>query len=196
MFNKKNTSDEIMAVMEDKLTKNAIDKQAEAINKYAKAIEYLNEVAEIFDDIGLETEAEYTTRLLEVIAAKKKTKKSKPKAKKQSPATKGLDSAKMVENLKHKGWVFNADDANYMIDLHEDNNGADDKDTGYKKVVTEELVKNDSGHDHDCMCSGCGGMKKKNHGDDCCCMYCADHEVGMDHDMNMVSDGFDFEDES
>ena len=139
MFNKKDASSEIANSMESHLITHVIEKQAEQINKFAKALDYLNSVAEIFDELGLRREAEATTTLLEVVAAKKSKKKPKSKSKskgkrksykskKSDPATKGLTSDKMEDNLKEKGWVFNADD---------DFNFADD------------------GHHDSCMCSMC-----------------------------------------
>lgn len=120
MFNKADASTEIAASMETNLISSAIEKQAAPLTKFAKALDYLNSVAEIFDELGLNKEAEITTTLLEVIAKKKKTKpKSKKKvhkSRKKSPATKDLTSDKMEENLKEKGWVFNADDVNEIDD--------------------------------------------------------------------------------
>jgi hypothetical protein len=138
MFSRKDASNEIALEMEKNLFAHARSNAEESFNKIASAIEHLNRAAEIFDEAGLHTEAEFTTKLLEVFAAKKKkplkskSKKSskKPanksksrsggpkKHKKTDPAMKDLDSDKMVENLKHKGWVFNADDDVNMADAH------------------------------------------------------------------------------
>jgi hypothetical protein len=134
MFNEIDASAEIAASMESNLVSHAIEKREEHINKFAKALDYLNSVAEIFDEIGLNKEAEITTTLLEVIAAKKHKKKQKHKSKSKSkskggrsvksvlkndPPTEDLTSEKMVENLKHKGWIFNADDFNFGNDHHD-----------------------------------------------------------------------------
>jgi len=121
MFNKQASwENEILQEMEKSLVKNAADSENEPLKKYASAIDSLNEAAETFDALGMSKEAELVTRLLEVVAGKKKLKKkvnnkskSKSKSSKKSdPATKGLTSEKEVENLKTKGWVFNADDGN------------------------------------------------------------------------------------
>lgn len=121
MFNKADASTEIAASMETNLVSSAIEKQAAPLTKFAIALDYLNSVAEIFDELGLNKEAEITTTLLEVIAKKKKTKpKSKKKvrkSRKSDSATKGLTSDRMEDNLKEKGWVFNADDGH--IDVNE-----------------------------------------------------------------------------
>jgi len=146
MFNRKDVSSEIENSMEKVLVSNAVDKETENLSKLAGALEHLNAAAEIFDTVGLRKHAEATTMLLESFAAKKKKKKTKSKskqksksksksspAKKPDPATKDLTSEKMVDNLAHKGWVFNADDGM-------DENSADD---------------NYARHGHDCMCSMC-----------------------------------------
>lgn len=112
MFIRKNAESEIAAEMESKLITHAIEKQDYVIHKTAKAIEHLNVIAEIFDEIGMHKEAEAATILLEIVAAKKKKPKKGKKSnkKKSDPATNGLNTKKMVENQKEKGWVFNADD--------------------------------------------------------------------------------------
>lgn len=155
MFNKKDISLELAASMENNLIGNTIEKQAEGLNKYAKAIENLSDAAETFDSLGLNKEAEALTTFLEIVAgkkAKKKPAKSKSKAKKKTKmdsATKGLTGEKMVENLKEKGWVFNADDTNNSSDS------------------------NDSvGHSAGCMCSMCMDVNDIRHGDDCVCSIC------------------------
>lgn len=119
MFNKKDASLELAASMESNLITRASEKHNENINKFAAALEHLNSVADIFDQLGFRKEAEATTILLEIVAAKKskkknkKTKKKTQKSKKHDSATKGLSSEKMEGNLKEKGWVFNADDISY-----------------------------------------------------------------------------------
>jgi hypothetical protein len=126
MFKNKDASAEIAASMESHLVTHAVEKQQEHINKFAKALDYLNSVAEIFDELGLQKEAEATTTFLEAIAAKKskkhKSKKNKKssrsKSKKTDPAMRGLTSKKMLDNLANKGWVFNADD-DFAKDHHD-----------------------------------------------------------------------------
>jgi len=123
MFNKKDASAEIATSMEKVLVASAIDKQTEGLTKVSLAIEHLNAAAEIFDTVGLRKHAEVATVLLESLAAKKKKPKAKSKSKSKSKAkshkskskksdsaTKDLTSEKMLDNLAHKGWVFNADD--------------------------------------------------------------------------------------
>lgn len=152
MFIRKNASSEIEDLMESHLITHAVEKKEEHLTKFAKAIDYLNSIAEIFDEIGLTKEAEAATTFLEIVAAKKSKKKpakskSKPKQKpvaKSKPKKKNdLTSEKMVGNLKEKGWMFNE---------------ANDK------------------HDDDCMCSNCMDTNfakdKPNHGHDCVCHKC------------------------
>lgn len=132
MFNKTDISAELELAMQKHLVGNAIEKRAEKINKFAKALDYLNSVAEIFDELGLRKEAEYATTLLEVVAKKKTKKKtkSKPKAKKKKQSKKpSLTSEKMVENIKEKGWMFNdaddSEDSECSMCMDADDNFAD-----------------------------------------------------------------------
>lgn len=129
MFNKKSVAAELERSMESAIASN------EGLSKVASAIDHLNIAAEMFDDLGLYREAEHATALLEVIAKKKQkskkykkpSKKSKSKKKPSKskstpdsdPSTSGLTSDKMLENLSHKGWVFNADDYD-NLEVHDD----------------------------------------------------------------------------
>jgi hypothetical protein len=103
---------------------------------FLSAVDHLNAAAEALDDLGLHKEAELTTKFLEVLAKKKKKTKSKSKTKSRTksksktksvdlkekeimdrdPAMNGLTPEKMLDNLAHKGWVFNADDMNDDFD--------------------------------------------------------------------------------
>jgi len=151
MFNKKDISSELAESMASNLVGNTIEKRAEDLNKFATAIDHISDAAETFDNLGMNKEAEALTTLLEIIAGKKAKKKSKPNKSKKKPskskktdlATKGLTGEKMVENLKEKGWVFNAEDHN---------NGND--------------------HTDGCMCSMCMDVNDVRHGDDCVCSIC------------------------
>ncbi len=146
MFIKRSSVDEIALAMEGNLLSGAIEKHAEPEARLVKAAELLNSVAEIFDSSGMTLQAEVATALLESLAAKKKSKKKPPKKskkpakKKPNGATKGLNSEKMVENLKEKGWVFNADDTDHHC---ADDNCAMCGDMGYSK--DDELI--DMGED-------------------------------------------------
>lgn len=126
MFLRKNASSEIEAAFQEAIVKNAVEEQTSGLTKVAEAMDLVCSAAEIFDSVGLHKEAEVMTLLLECLAAKKKKKKATKKKKdedeeeeetksskskkKVDEATKDLTSDKMEDNLKHKGWVFNADD--------------------------------------------------------------------------------------
>jgi hypothetical protein len=139
MFTKKSFVDEIAGSMERHLIDGAINKQAERQEKLVKAADYLNAAAEIFDESGLTAQAEVVTAILESLAAKKSKKdKKKLKSKTKKPvAKKPLNSGKMVENLKEKGWVFDESDS---ADQHcVDDNCAMCGDMSYADDSEEEL---------------------------------------------------------
>jgi len=145
MFLRKNASSEMELAFQEALVKNAAEKETTGLTKVAEAIELVANAAEIFDSVGMYKEAEYMTLVLESLASKKKKKAPKAKKKdedkeegekktssksKKKPDgdTKDLTSDKMVDNLKHKGWVFNADD-----------NAADDNFADYANKRREAL---------------------------------------------------------
>lgn len=107
MFIRKNASAEIAETMANNLIDGAMGKYNEVQNKFEAAVKHISEASEIFDNIDLHKEAEETVKLLEIVAKIKH---------RSDPATKNLSSKKMIENLKHKGWVFNADDFNNSSD--------------------------------------------------------------------------------
>ncbi len=126
MFTKRSNVNEIADAMQRQLVDGAIDKLATAQAQLVKAADYLNAAAEIFDESGLSVQAEVVTAVLESLAGKKrKGKKSKPKAKAKSKTFKAPSSEKMVENLKHKGWVFDESKADDVDTNHTDDNCAD-----------------------------------------------------------------------
>lgn len=71
---KKDFSSEIMQNMEKALVKQASSAEDKQKNfeKIAKAAEYLNFIAEAFEEVDMDKEAEVATRLLESIASLKK----------------------------------------------------------------------------------------------------------------------------
>jgi hypothetical protein len=190
MFNKHSSANEIEQSMERSIVSAAVEKQTESLNKVATTVEHLNAAAELFDDVGMYKEAEYMTTLLEIFAKKKKPKpkKKSDKASKKSgqkskadPATEGLTSEKEVENLKEKGWVFNADDN------ASDDNLAHDHDCMCSMCMDVNDVK-EKKHGHDCFCPHCLGVKHS-HDDDCMCSMCMDA-----NDTSDVSFSFDMDD--
>jgi hypothetical protein len=141
MFLRKNASSEMEAAFQETMAKNAVEEQTSGLTKVAEAMDLVANAAEIFDSVGMHTEAEYMTRVLESLASKKKKKKpakkkdeekeekaSASKKKRSDEATKDLTSDKMEDNLKHKCWVFNADD-----------NAADDNFADYANKRREAL---------------------------------------------------------
>ena len=67
MFKTASFEQELMQSMSEKLVENQTENQY-SYNKIAKAADYLNAAAEIFDDTGMHKEAEVITRLLEKMA--------------------------------------------------------------------------------------------------------------------------------
>jgi hypothetical protein len=129
MFKNKSVVDDLISSMEKNLVKNAVE-DTFGFDKIAKAVDYLNSAADLFDDVGLSAEAETITRVLESLAEKKKnskkskdskdkeekdSKKSKDSKKKETkkttkkasdPYTDGITSEQMLKNLETSGTVF------------------------------------------------------------------------------------------
>lgn len=138
MFIQKSWSDEIATGMEQRLVDSALSKRAEAQDQLLKVAALLNSAAELLDDGGLSVEAEIVTTLMEVVAAKKsKRKPAKRRKSKSNKAPKAPSSAKMVENLKHKGWVF--DEGGAMDHSCVDDNCAMCGDVGYAADTERKL---------------------------------------------------------
>lgn len=91
MFLKKSSVNEFLQEVEQNLINNAHAEKKEAFNQLIKA-------ANILDNIGQTKLAEEVTQILTLLVEA------------TDPATKNLTPDKMVNNLKNKGWVFNADD--------------------------------------------------------------------------------------
>lgn len=191
MFNKNSSASEIEQSMERGIVSAELNKQTEGLNKIAVAIDHLNAAAELFDDAGMYRAAEYTTSLLEVVAKKKKpkkkpSKKSEKKSDKKSkkdPATDGLTSDKEVENLKNKGWVFNADDNSADDVSHDDDCMCSD--CSFVDDIND--VKPGKKHGHDCVCPHCTGIKHS-HDDDCMCSMCMDANDVSDTNFHFDTD--------
>ena len=120
MFNKKSSIDnELELEMEKSLFSSAVEEEGK-FQKLAQAVDMLNVAAEIFDDAGWTKQSLEITSLLESIAKKTSKKKKKPS---KEDDTESLTSEKMVNNLKTKGWVFNADD----MEVEEDEDDFEDE---------------------------------------------------------------------
>lgn len=102
--------DEVVNQLEKNLNKFASDNATEKDKKTVEALELLNSSAELLEQFGFEKEAKAITQLMILAAKKKKSKKD--------PATSGLTSEKMLNNLKTKGWEFNAADDQNMTKDH------------------------------------------------------------------------------
>jgi len=120
MFKNDRVDESILEDMAEHYYKNAFE-AANRDNMHLKAIELLNKAAGILEENALYKEAEEVTTLIEVIAKKKKEEKKKEKEdkKKEKEEKKSktkkdphcpASSEQAVENLKTKGWMFNAND--------------------------------------------------------------------------------------
>jgi len=67
MFKISSFEQELMKEMQSRLVANQAENEY-SFNKLAKAADYLNTAAELFDDVGMNKEAESVTRILEKIA--------------------------------------------------------------------------------------------------------------------------------
>lgn len=67
MFKIANFENEILSSMESNLLANQADNKF-SVNKLSKAADYLNNAADLFDDVGMNKEAEIVTKLLEKLA--------------------------------------------------------------------------------------------------------------------------------
>ena len=84
MFKLGSFEKELMTSMETKLAENQIENQYQ-FNKVAKAIDYLNKAADIFDQSGLKIEAEELTNILVSLSKKWEDKIHGGLADKRSP---------------------------------------------------------------------------------------------------------------
>jgi len=76
-----------------------------------QAASYLHSAMELLEETGMSVQAEEIFQVLSKIAIKHK------KHKDHNGYTHGLTPEKMVENLKHHGWVFNLADDGSVDDL-------------------------------------------------------------------------------
>lgn len=120
-------NEELVAGMHKELVKNAASQDRDGVEK---AVDYLNSAIDIFEDAGMQVQADQVLRILFKIAddANDAKKKSKDPRKLNDPHIRGLTPEKQIANLKHHGTVFNmTDDGQDNNDLEElDNASADD----------------------------------------------------------------------
>jgi hypothetical protein len=91
MFIRKNAEFELANSMESNLVSVAVDNKTIANKKRCDAVGHLNAAAELFDAVGLVKEAEYATKLLEMVVAQV-----------QAPAAQNLSEqlkAKLLQSL-------------------------------------------------------------------------------------------------
>lgn len=69
MFIRKNAEAELATSMESNLVSVAVDTKTISVKKLGTAVEHLSAAAELFDSVGLVKEAEYATKLLEMVVA-------------------------------------------------------------------------------------------------------------------------------
>ena len=122
MFNiNKSALNEVLESLEINLKKTASDQLTINENKLVEAVELLNSSAEMLEQFGFEKEAEVLTQLT-ILAVK------------GDPHTEHLTTEKMVNNLKHKGIMFDANDGNEAKDYKPTHEGPDE----YKREKLEE----------------------------------------------------------
>ena len=97
MFLDKTTEEEFFASLEGHLNKNHSFDSDLKDRRVSDLNAYLKHAASALARAGLRKEAE----CVEMVAAEL-----------NDPSVRGLTSDKMLNNLEHKGWVFNADDHN------------------------------------------------------------------------------------
>lgn len=90
MIKKSVFEEDLVQGMHRELIKNATSQDSEGVEK---AIDYLNSAIDIFEDAGLQVQADKILNIILKIASDKHTK--------------GLTPEKMVNNLKNHGTVFN-----------------------------------------------------------------------------------------
>ncbi len=104
MFNiNQSALNEVLENLEINLKKTASEQLTINENKLVEAVELLNSSAEMLEQFGFEKEADLLTQLT-VLAVK------------GDPHTEHLTTEKMVNNLKHKGIMFDANDGNEAKD--------------------------------------------------------------------------------
>jgi hypothetical protein len=101
MIKKSVFEEELIAGMQKELVKNATN---QATNNLGKAVDCLNSAIEIFEEAGLNIQANQILKIISKIANE------------SDHHTKGLTSNKMVSNLKNHGTVFNLDDDGQAAD--------------------------------------------------------------------------------
>lgn len=130
----KSVFDEVLENLKVNLKKTASDQLTINENKLIEAVELLNSSAEALEQLGFDKEAELITQL--TILAFKKTA--------GDCHTEHLTTEKMVENLKNKGIMFDANDGNEVKDHKPTHEGPDEyKREKLEEEYLEEMLEND-----------------------------------------------------
>lgn len=111
MIKKSVFEDELIAGMQKELVKNAA---TQATDNLGKAVDCLNSAIEIFEDAGLNIQADQILKIISKIA--QQSDENDAKNKKPDHHTNGLTSEKMLSNLKNHGTVFNLSDDGQAAD--------------------------------------------------------------------------------
>lgn len=128
MFIRNATIDEIAASLEANISNLENAEEARLDERRANILNYLMAAANLFDEVGLEKEANMVTQILSKFAE-------------HDPATKGLTSQKMLSNLEHKGWVFNAADG-ATDDTHDAHDKKEIEVTDEPEIDDDDYLKN------------------------------------------------------
>ena len=92
--------------------------RVQAMDNLVKAADYLNSAYSILEESGMTAQADKILNILAKIAQDENDAKKHPKRQPvKGDLDTGLTSAKMVENLKDHGTVFNLNDHNKADDL-------------------------------------------------------------------------------
>ena len=107
---------ELINSMQYELVKQASSNNIENVDT---AVDYLNSAIDIFEDAGLNAQADQILNVLYKIAKKGKPQRPKDPRKISDRHTKGLTSEKAIQNLKEHGTMFNMADVANADDLFE-----------------------------------------------------------------------------
>lgn len=96
MFIKNSFENEIVENLESELKQ--LSEQELQIKAKSQVIQYLTAASELLDQANCDLESQAVLYVLSTL----------------DPATEGLTSEKMLNNLEEKGWLFNSDDCLYV----------------------------------------------------------------------------------
>lgn len=134
MIKKSVFENELIAEMQRELT---VNEQSAAINNLDKAVECLHSAVEVFEEAGMQAQADAILNILLKIAQRRV---------KKDRHTAGLTSEKIVSNLLDHGTEFNManDDESINDLLSADLDQPESLDEDYKKLLELGLVQTDN----------------------------------------------------